>query len=99
MNDDLLKKHPEWKISHEGKAIVRRDAQGNEVFRQEGSVTTLTVDGRKYVSDSSKGTKDVIGPDGKLELRRYDDHNVVDIPGENGSALEIQHRYKFGLYC
>ncbi len=87
MNDDLLKKHPEWKISHEGNAIVRRDAQGKEVFRQEGSVTTLTVDGRKYVSDSSKGTKDVIGPDGKLELRRYDDHNVVDIPGENGSAL------------
>ncbi|MBP7578267.1 MAG: hypothetical protein KA794_16275, partial [Candidatus Obscuribacter sp.] len=77
MNDDLLKKHPEWKISNEGKAIVRRDAQGNEVFRQEGSVTTLTVNGRKYVSDSSKGTKDVIGPDGKLELRRYDDHNVV----------------------
>lgn len=87
MNDDLLKKHPEWKISNEGQAIVRRDAQGKEVFRQEGSVTTLTVNGRKYVSDSSKGTKDVIGPDGKLELRRYDDHNVVDIPGENGSAL------------
>ncbi len=87
MNDDLLKKHPEWKISNEGKAIVRRDAQGNEVFRQEGSVTTLTVNGRKYVSDSSKGTKDVIGPDGKLELRRYDDHNVVDMPGENGSTL------------
>lgn len=87
MNDDLLKKHPEWKISHEGNAIVRRDAQGNEVFRQEGSVTTLTVDGRKYVSDTSKGTKDVIGPDGKLELRRYDDANVVDIPGDKGSIL------------
>lgn len=86
MNDDLLKKHPEWKISREGEAIVRRDAQGNEVFRQEGSVTTLTVGGKKYVSDTSRGTKDVFGADGKLELRRYS-HNVVDIPGDNGSAL------------
>jgi len=86
MNDDLLKKHPEWKISREGEAIVRRDAQGNEVFRQQGDVTTLTVDGKKYVSDASRGTKEVFGEDGKLELRRYS-NNVVDIPGDNGSAL------------
>lgn len=62
---------PGEKLVKEGDAIVKRNERGEEIFRREGSVVTITKDGRSYVMDEKTGTREVWSAEGKLEMRRY----------------------------
>jgi len=75
---------PGEKLEKEGDAIVKRNERGEEIFRREGSVVTITKDGRSYVMDEKTGTREVWSADGKLELRRYSSGLLETSDGGDG---------------
>lgn len=75
---------PGEKLVKEGDAIVKRNERGEEIFRREGSVVTITKDGRSYVMDEKTGTREVWSAEGKLEMRRYKNGWLETSDGRDG---------------
>lgn len=72
-----------------GDATIYKNEKGEEVFRRQGDVATVTKDGIRYSFNEKTGVKEVRGQDGKLQVRVFKD-GQVETPDGAGNTIRLE---------
>lgn len=76
-------------VERVGDATIYKNEKGEEVFRRQGDIATVTKDGIRYSFNEKTGVKEVRGQDGKLQVRVFKD-GQVETPDGAGNTIRLE---------